>query len=165
MIDPMSFATVAGIGIKGLAEGAVQIVNAKETQRTIRMQNNVSAAYDAGLFIQTIVVACLDYQNVATQEKSKRREIVKQERIALGKIKSQRDIFLAFLDASFDERERNFVRLFNVIDKAMVSGDAQQVALILNQITDLAKSSPFKELQNLSKVQTALADPEHEWKF
>ncbi|PZO13706.1 MAG: hypothetical protein DCF25_15760 [Leptolyngbya foveolarum] len=74
-------------------------------------------------------------------------------------------MFLAFLDASFDERERNFVRLFNVIDKAMVSGDAQQVALILNQITDLAKSSPFKELQNLSKVQTALADPEHEWKF
>lgn len=165
MIDPMSFATVAGIGIKGLAEGAVQAFNAKETQRTIRTQNNIGAAYDAGLCIQTIIVACLDHQNVATQEKSKRREIVKQERIALGKIKSQRDIFLAFLDASFDERERNFVRLFDVLDKSMVSGDTQQVALILNQITDLAKSSPFKELQNLSKVQMALADPEHEWKF
>jgi len=86
MIDPMSFATVAGIGIRGLAESAVQAVNAKETQRTIRMQNNISAAYDAGLCIQTIVVAWQDHQNVVEQEKSKRQEIAERERSILEKI-------------------------------------------------------------------------------
>lgn len=165
MIDPMSLATVAGLGIKGLTEGAVQAINTKETQRTIRMQYGLNAAYDAGLCIQTIVVACQDHKNLVEQEQSKRQEIFKQETITLEKIRSQRDIFLTFLDASFDERERNFARLFDVLDRAIVSGDTQQVALILNQITDLAKSSPFKELQDLSKVQTALADSEHEWKF
>lgn len=165
MVDPMSFATIAGLGIKGLTEGAVQLADKKETQKTIRMQHNLSAAADAGACLQALVVAYQDHRMVVEQEQSKRREIATQERITLRKIRNQRDTLLTFLNRSFDEREKNFTRLFDVLDQAMASGDNQKVAIVLNQITDLAKSSPFKELQNLSKVQTALDDPEHEWAF
>jgi hypothetical protein len=165
VVDPMSFATIAGIGIKGLTEGAVQLIDKKETQKTMRMQYTLSAANDAGACLQALVVAYQDHQMVVSQEQSKRRDIAAQEKIALSRIRSQRDTFLTFLNHSFDEREKNFTRLFDVLDKSMTSGDNQRVAIVLNQIAELAKSSPFKELQNLSKVQAALDDPEHEWAF
>jgi hypothetical protein len=72
---------------------------------------------------------------------------------------------MAYLDRSFDERAENFRALFNVVDKAMSSGNNDQLALALNSITEIAKSNPFKELANLASVRTALDDPDHEWTF
>lgn len=40
--------------------------------------------------------------------------------------------------------------------------DTQTLALTLNAMNDLAKSSPFKDLANLGTVQTILADPDAE---
>ncbi|MGC1527400.1 MAG: hypothetical protein WA783_15240 [Phormidesmis sp.] len=165
MVDPINLATIAGLGIKGLSEGVVQLIGKKETQKTIRMQHKLGAAADAGACLQALIVAYQDHQVVVSQERSKRRDIAAQEKVTLSRIRSQRDIFLTFLDKSFDEREKNFTKLFDVLDKAMTSGDNQKVAIVLNQIAELARSSPFKDLQNASKVQAALDDPEHEWAF
>ena len=72
---------------------------------------------------------------------------------------------MAYLDRSFDERAENFRALFSVVDKAIASGNNEQLALTLNSITEIAKSSPFKELANLASVRAALDDPDHEWTF
>ena len=72
---------------------------------------------------------------------------------------------MAYLDKSFDERAHNFRTLFSVVDSAVASGNNQQLALVLNSITELAKSSPFKNLANLNNVRAALDDPNHEWEF
>ena len=87
------------------------------------------------------------------------------EKEAIAKINAQRDLLMAYLDRSFDERAENFRALFNVVDKAMSSGNNDQLALALNSITEIAKSNPFKELANLASVRTALDDPDHEWTF
>ena len=48
---------------------------------------------------------------------------------------------------------------------AIASGNNEHLQLALDKITELAKSSPFQDLANLSTVQAALLDPDHEWKF
>jgi len=158
-------ATVASQGLAALTTGAAKTISDREAQRTVRLQSKLNSVSEAGACLHSIVIAYSDYQKTIQEEQRKRSEIAAQERITLENIRSQRDVFLVFLDASFDEREQNFVRLFDTLDKAVASDDTQKVALILNQIVDLAKSSPFRELQDLSKVQNALSDPKHEWKF
>lgn len=59
----------------------------------------------------------------------------------------------------------NFRAYFAVVDQAIASGNNDQLALALNSITEIAKSSPFKDLANLASFQAALDDPNHVWKF
>ncbi|MEG5014490.1 MULTISPECIES: hypothetical protein [unclassified Microcoleus] len=115
--------------------------------------------------LQQLIAHYFEYKQIAEQERTKRREIKAWENESLAKIKAQRDLLMEYLDRSFDERSQNFNQLFDVVDRAIASGNNEQLGLALDSITELAKSSPFKELANLSSVQAALADPHHEWKF
>jgi ribonucleotide reductase alpha subunit len=101
----------------------------------------------------------------AEQEQTKRREIEAWERETITRINAQRDLLMAYLDRSFDERAENFRSLFCVVDRAIATGNNDQLALALHSITEIAKSSPFKELANLASVRAALDDPNHEWSF
>ncbi|WP_016949724.1 hypothetical protein [Anabaena sp. PCC 7108] len=115
--------------------------------------------------LQQLVEAYTDYLKIAEQEQTKRREIDAWERTTVRKINTLREFLIGYLDRSFDEREKNFRSLFTVVDDAIASGNNEQLALTLNSITEIAKSSPFKELSNLANVQAALEDPDHEWTF
>ncbi|MEH2262077.1 hypothetical protein [Nostoc sp.] len=116
-------------------------------------------------YLQQMVLTYTDYLKVAQQEKTKRREIDAWEKETITKINAQRELLMAYLDRSFDERAENFRALFAVVDHAIASGNNDQLALTLNSITEIAKSSPFKDLANLATVRAALDDPNHEWKF
>lgn len=115
--------------------------------------------------LQHMVSAYTDYLKIAEQEQTKRREIDAWEKETITKVNAQRDLLMAYLDRSFDERAKNFRALFAVVDNAIASGNNDQLALTLNSITEIAKSCPFKELANLASVRAALDDPDHEWKF
>ncbi|HIK08098.1 MAG TPA: hypothetical protein IGS40_26010 [Trichormus sp. M33_DOE_039] len=115
--------------------------------------------------LQQMMTAYTDYLIIAEQEQTKRREIDAWEKETITKINAQRDLLMAYLDRSFDERAENFHSLFAVVDNAIASGNNEQLALALNSITEIAKSSPFKDLVNLASVRAALNDPDHEWTF
>ncbi len=115
--------------------------------------------------LQQMVSAYTDYLTIAEQERTKRREIEAWEKEAIAKINAQRDVLMDYLDRSFDERAKNFRNLFDVVDRAIAAGNNEQLALALHSITEIAKSSPFKELANLASVRAALDDPNHEWTF
>ncbi|WP_414753005.1 hypothetical protein [Anabaena sp. CCY 9910] len=115
--------------------------------------------------LQQMVTAYTDYLIIAQEEQTKRREIDAWERETITEINAQRELLMAYLDRSFDERAENFRSLFAVVDSAIASGNNEQLALALNSITDIAKSSPFKDLANLASVRAALNDPNHEWTF
>ena len=57
----------------------------------------------------------------------------------------------------------NFRRLFDGLDTALAADDPNQVASFLTSITDLAKTSPFKELANLEIVVSDLKRPDQVW--
>ncbi|MEH1831886.1 MAG: hypothetical protein V7L29_07395 [Nostoc sp.] len=115
--------------------------------------------------LQQMVSAYTEYNIIAEQEKIKRREIEAWEKETITKINAQRELLMVYLERSFDERAENFRALFAVVDNAMASGNNDQLALTLNSITEIAKSSPFKDLANLASVRAALDDPDHEWTF
>jgi hypothetical protein len=115
--------------------------------------------------LQEAVTAYTDYLKIAEEEKTKRREIEAEEKVMLAAIKARRDVLITYLERSFDERATNFQALFVIIDQAIHKENNAQLALTLNTLTELAKSSPFKELSNLASVQAALADPDHKWEF
>ncbi len=80
------------------------------------------------------------------------KEITEQKRIAaetevkLADIAAKRELFLEYLRLSFQEREENFRHLFEIADKAMKTRDTEALAVSLNSINELAKSTPFKDL-------------------
>jgi hypothetical protein len=115
--------------------------------------------------LQETVSAYTDYLKIAEEEKTKRRDIEAWEKTTITQINAQRDLLIGYLERSFDERATNFRALFTVVDSAISSGNNEQLALTLNSITELAKSSPFKELANLNQVRAALDDPDYEWEF
>jgi hypothetical protein len=115
--------------------------------------------------LKQIVSAYTEYKTIAQQEQTKRRGIDAWEKTTIAKIDAQREFLMAYLDRSFDERAENFRAYFAVVDQAITSGNNDQLALALNSITEMAKSSPFKDLGNLASFQAALDDPNHVWTF
>ena len=112
-----------------------------------------------------VVEAYTEYKIVAEQEQTKRRGIEAWEKATIADIQAKRDALINYLECSFDERAKNFNFLFRKVDEAIAIGDNNQLALAITSITEIAKSSPFKDLANLTSVRTALDDPDHEWEF
>lgn len=115
--------------------------------------------------LNDVVQAWTEYLKIAEEEKTKRREITAWEKVTLAEIKAKRDFVIGYLDRSFDERAKNFQLLFQRVDRAISSGDNQQLALALQTIVELSKSSPFKDFADLSTVRAALDNPDHVWEL
>lgn len=102
-----------------------------------------------------VLASANQWVKVIGEEKTKRDEIRAWEQTQLEIIHVQRDFLLTALDKTFDERRDNFWRLFNNLDSALVSerDDAgAQVSEILGAITELAQTSPFKDLKSPALV-------------
>ncbi len=102
-----------------------------------------------------VLASANEWVKVVAQEKTRREEIRVWEQSQLEVIHVQRDFLLTALDKTFDERRENFRRLFDNLDAALASEreDAgAQVSEILTAITDLAQTSPFKDLKSPALV-------------
>ena len=102
-----------------------------------------------------VVASTSEWVTVLAQEGARRQEIRVWEKTQLEIIQVQRDFLLTALDKTFDERRENFRRLFDDLDAALVSDRedaAAEVSDLLGAITDLAKTSPFKDLKSPTLV-------------
>lgn len=115
--------------------------------------------------LNEVVQAYTEYLKIAEQERTKRLDIQAWQKVTLAEIKTKRDFLVGYLERSFDERAKNFQALFQTVDQAISSGDNHQLGLALHAIIELAKSSPFKDLANLSAVKAALEDSDHVWEL
>lgn len=113
--------------------------------------------------IEEVTAAYKEYQVTRQQEMTKRRKIEAEEKIAVADIESRRQVLMAYLTRSFDERAANFAALFEKLDAALEKGDVQALALLTNAVVELAKSSPFKDLATVEATRLALKDRDHEW--
>lgn len=125
----------------------------------------LGAGVDATQCLRAVVEAYTEYKIVAEEERTKRRGIEAWEKTTIAQIKANRDALIKYLESSFDERANNFRFLFEKVDRAIADGDNNQLTLALHSITEIAKSSPFKDLADLTSVRAALDDPDHEWTF
>lgn len=122
----------------------------------------VATALDAMTVINEIVSVVNQWVQIHETEATKRELIWAQEHVVVEEIQARRDLFLTYLDRSFDERERNFAELFRALERAL-DADSGNVATILGSITALAAKSPFADLSDIELVKNNLADPDHIW--
>ena len=92
------------------------------------------------------------------EQKTIRTEIRANAAVEITKINAMADMVRDYLKQSFDERAGLFDNYFSVLDKALESGDNTLVAQTLQSINTLAASSPFKDLADIGKVSTMLAE-------
>jgi hypothetical protein len=115
--------------------------------------------------IESISNSLFDYLNNSSLNKVKGRYIEADERVALAVIDAQKSAVLTYLERSFDERRQNFDEIFRLMDIALQSNDHQSLAILCHNMVEVAKISPFKDLQDLRQVQSKLKDPNHEWEI
>ena len=90
------------------------------------------------------------------EQRTKRAEIRARAQVAIHQIDAVREFLQNYLDKTFDERRMLFAKEFEIVDKCLATGNVQALAVSLNAITDLAKSSPFKALADIKSVQNAI---------
>lgn len=127
--------------------------------------NKVNPYANVAFTIQEVINTYQQYQQIKEQETTKRRNIEAYEKTTITEIKAKRDLLIDYLQKSFDERKSNFKHLFDVVDRAIESNNNEQLALALNSIIDLAKSSPFKDLSDLYSFKQALNDEKYTWEI
>lgn len=118
-----------------------------------------------GQVFSQVVDAADQWVKVIQEESTRREEIRSWEATERERIVAQRDVLLRGLELTHDERRENFRRLFENLDVAMRSNDSATAASLLDSITELAKSSPFKDLGNVEFVVNELKQPDRTWKM
>lgn len=138
---------ITSLGKKASAAGkAVQVVN-------------------LGQVLSQMVDAADHWVKVIQEESTRREEIRAWEATERERIVARRDVLLRGLELTHDERRENFRHLFDNLDVAMRSDDAATAASLLDSITELAKSSPFKDIGNVEFVVNELKQPDRTWKM
>ena len=102
----------------------------------------------------------MDLERTREIEPTKRAEIDKERQKTLAKIQVQKELFLKYIDKSFDERASNFNKFFEVIDSAMSDGNMEKLAMGLNSVMQLARESPFKALIDINTLSGQLESKE-----
>lgn len=108
-------------------------------------------------FIKAFTEAATDAVKFCEVQETKRENIRATRDVYIKRLEVQRDIIIDYLERSFDERRKLFELQFKVVNHALETGDTKQLELSLQSINDLAKSSPFKDLAEIGKVQQALS--------
>lgn len=103
-----------------------------------------------------------EWVQVHEETSTKRTAIQADAEVTIAQIHARRDLFLTYLDRSFDEREQNFEALFARLDEALASSP-EAVGAILSSITTLALKSPFADLHDPVALRQKLDDPGAEW--
>lgn len=117
------------------------------------------------VFVERLTKLTFEVQKFCEVQETKRALINAQREVMVQQIQAQKEVMLAYLDKSFDERKKNFDKLFSLVDDAMKNNNYQQLDLALRSINVLAASSPFKALRSVEETKQALEDKNHEWDF
>jgi len=119
----------------------------------------------AAQVVSTLVQTAGEVNKFCELQVTKRAAIESARQQALARIDAQKTLLMTYLEKTFDERKDLFGKYFNIVDDALKKGNMQQLGMVLNNINDLAASSPFKVLVSIDNIGKALKDPNTEWDF
>lgn len=131
-------------------DALIQKTKNKLTGRSLKTPSEVASTLKAFSEAATDAVKFCEVQKTKREEKKAERDV------RIARLRVQRDIVMDYLERSFDERRYLFEQQFKVVDHALMTGNTEELALSLQSINDLAKSSPFKALADIGNVQRAL---------
>lgn len=110
------------------------------------LSTSLSAPGDIKAAIVTLCDKTLDTIKFCEAQETKRTGIIERANVQIEQIRAQKEFLMSYLEKTFDERHSIFSKEFEVLDKALETGNTAIMAQCLNSITALAQSSPFKAL-------------------
>ncbi|MBF2758926.1 MAG: hypothetical protein ISN28_01450 [Ectothiorhodospiraceae bacterium AqS1] len=113
------------------------------------LAQKAGAALDPTVIVREITEKFFDYLDTREHERTRREEIRSEERKAIARIQSERDIIIEALDRSFEERAKIFDRLLMFFDEALSKNNNEAVSEITVALTELAKKNPFADIGDL----------------
>lgn len=131
-------------------DALIQKTKNKLTGRSLKTPSEVAST------LKAFSEAATDAVKFCEVQKTKREEIKAERDVRIARLRVQRDIVMEYLKQSYDERRNLFEEQFKVVDRALMTGNTEVLALSLQSINDLAKSSPFKALADIGNVQRVL---------
>lgn len=129
---------------------------------TAKVVGKAAGPLSAATLLEEIIKLTQEWIQVHEQETTKRALIEAEAEVQIAEIHARRDLFLTYLDKTFDEREKNFEELFTRLDDALANAP-DAVGVILSSITTLALKSPFADLHDPVVLRQKLDDPSAEW--
>lgn len=129
---------------------------------TANVIGKAAGPLSAATVLDEIVMLTKEWIRVHEEETTKRAQIEAYSEVKMAEIHARRDLFLTYLDKTFDEREKNFEELFARLDVALAN-KPDAVGVILSSITTLALKSPFADLHDPVALRQKLDDPAAEW--
>ena len=131
----------------------------EEEDRFIENQRfNLMNASDVTSALTTLSSEVCETIKFCEIQQTKREKIRADANVRIAQINAITDSIKDYLNRSFDERSKVFDNYFNVLDTAIEKGDMNLMASTLQSINSLAASSPFKDLNDLSKVSQCLSE-------
>lgn len=153
-------------------EKVYQIYGLKSDQEDQQFVDSIASRFE-GLSLQTpddvakaidvYVNSAADVAKFVEEQKTKREAIRAHTSIAIAKINSVSDIIKTYLDKTFDERRAIFEKQFQCVDKALETGNIEMLSMSLGSINQLAATSPFKALSDITTVKNMLNSPDAEF--
>ncbi len=129
----------------------------------VKAVTSVGKSVDPLQLLNTVISYGRDWMIAEQQGRTERKAIDSWREVQLSRIRRQQQLLLRALELTFDERRASFSSMFDALDAAIAAGNTDLAASILESITDLAKTSPFKDLQNLELVMDDLKRPDKVW--
>lgn len=96
-------------------------------------------------------------------ESTKRKRLATYETTELARITAAESVLKEYFAESFRERRVNFEELFQRLDAALESGNANAAATVVQGIVDIARESPLANMADLGQIRAALDDPDQVW--
>jgi hypothetical protein len=158
--------TANNLNFKAMANGKIgrSVVNTVKT-RIPEVSKGALKRIDPTATLRLLVESYRECVKTRQEEKTKRRQIELNEKVTIDEIRVKRELLMAYLEQSFDERRQNFERLFANLDRALEINNMELMAHTLNAITELGKSSPFRDLASVADLRRALEDPNKKFEF
>jgi hypothetical protein len=100
----------------------------------------------------------IDLEKTKETELTKRVQIQAEKEVTLQQIAAQKELFMTYMEKSFDERRQNFAKFFAVVDNAIETNNMQTLAMGLDSINKLAAQSPFRAIADINTLSDNIAN-------
>jgi len=123
-------------------------LNMKGTLAKLNGVSKIMPAADAMSFFNSLLEAYREEQNL-------RRDLAKIEAmkdVVLTEITKRYELYHRVFDRIFDERKDAIDRHFDIIDRGIAANDKELIIEGLRGLSTIVSSSPFANLQELSKL-------------
>lgn len=107
--------------------------------------------------LTTLYRKTLETMEYCEEQKTVRKIIDAKSNETIAQINAQRDFLMMYLNRTFDERKYQFEQYFKALDKAIESHSIEMMGMCLQNINNLALSSPFRPLLEAQKYYKELA--------